>query len=209
MKALITGSSHGFGCILAATFANDGYDVWIHGRDANALKEAQTSIQDEYAVDCCVLGCDLLESQSVPLILHQIKDHKIDVVINNAAIMYGTPNDIIQTNLVVPANIMKGCFGLGLSIVNINSMAGLNGNYKEDFYCASKFGLRGFSESVKFEYAKRGTEIIDVYLGAMDVGMSVTRDDHDALIDPIEAAAAILNVVQSSTFIPELRLYRR
>ena len=46
-------------------------------------------------------------------------------------------------------------------IININSMIGLEPREKRTLYSASKFGLRGFSESLKLE--SKDLNILDVY----------------------------------------------
>lgn len=208
MKAIITGSSRGFGLVLAEKFAELGYDLWINGRDAAALDSVKQKLEDDCMIHVTAMCMDIRNSDAIKSILYQIQLHKIDVVINNAGIMYGTPNEIIETNMIAPAKIIHGCIGQDLTIININSVAGLKGNANEDFYCASKFGLRGYSESVKWAASKVGTNIIDVYLGAMNIGMAANRDDNEKLMNPEEVADRIIDLLQCNTCIPELRLYR-
>src|SRR3989338_4795596 len=110
------------------------------------------------------------------------------------------------------SRVLMGCVALWLNafeyfrtkgggtIININSMAGLVGSNHEPLYAASKFGLRGFSESVKGEWIKHGVRMIDVHSGAIGTGMSAKRADLKSLIDPKELAEFIVGLCQTDSF---------
>ena len=59
------------------------------------------------------------------------------------------------TQLVLP-KMLEQDFG---DIVNVSSQAGKHGYADVSSYCASKFGLLGFAESVRDDVRKRGTNI--------------------------------------------------
>ena len=59
------------------------------------------------------------------------------------------------TQLVLPKMIAQD-FG---DIVNVSSQAGKNGYADVPSYCASKFGLLGFAESVRDDMRKRGANV--------------------------------------------------
>jgi short-subunit dehydrogenase len=95
------------------------------------------------------------------------------------------------------------------TIMNINSVAGLRGSSHEPLYAASKFGLRGFSESVKDAWLKQGVRMIDVYSGAMATGMSSKRSDVSNLMDPKELASFLVGLCETdSFFVRELNVYK-
>lgn len=55
-----------------------------------------------------------------------------------------------------------------LKIVNIMSSAALKGNPMEAVYCATKWGERGYTESLKAAYKGTSVKVIGVYPGGMN-----------------------------------------
>ena len=55
-----------------------------------------------------------------------------------------------------------------LKIVNIMSSAALRGNKQESVYCATKWGERGYTESLKVAYKGTSVKIVGVYPGGMN-----------------------------------------
>ena len=206
MKALITGATGGFGRVLCEVFADNGYTLWIHGRDAQKLHTLKEELEEEYMTNVYVICGDIKKEDTLELLAGSVETHNIDVVINNAAIYTEAIQDSIMTNAIAPIYFIEELIFMNkpMTIVNINSVAGLRGNPNEAAYCASKFALRGYSESVKFSAIKKGIRIVDVYLGAMSVGMGKGR----GTIDPVEAAELIVDVIETKSFIPEIRSYR-
>jgi NADP-dependent 3-hydroxy acid dehydrogenase YdfG len=80
------------------------------------------------------------------------------------------------------------------TIVVVNSLAGKNGNPNEAIYCASKFGLRGFVESVRHICAVGGVRMCSVYPGAMRTPMTRLRTDYTKLLDPKSVAKLIVDI---------------
>ena len=206
MKTLITGATGGFGRVLCEVFADNGYTLWIHGRDAQKLHTLKEELEEEYMTDVYVICGDIKNDDTIRLISNSVFTHEIDVVINNAALYSHAVMDSIKTNAVAIIDLIDDLIDKErpMTVVNINSVAGLRGNPNEAAYCASKFALRGYSESVKFSAIKKGIRIVDVYLGAMSVGMGKGR----GTIDPVEAAELIVDVIETKSFIPEIRSYR-
>jgi NAD(P)-dependent dehydrogenase (short-subunit alcohol dehydrogenase family) len=82
------------------------------------------------------------------------------------------------------------------TIAVVNSLAGKSGNVNEPVYCASKFGLRGFVESLRYEHGKVGTRIFGVYPGAMRTPMTKHRADWDKLLNPASVAKLIVDICE-------------
>ena len=68
---------------------------------------------------------------------------------------------MINVNLPAPILLIHRLLDHLDGILNINSMVGLEPNYLRTMYSASKWGLRGFSNSLKLEYTEK--QILDVY----------------------------------------------
>ena len=212
---LITGASRGFGAFLSMAFGTAGFHVVGVGRDKKELLLLKRSIEKDHGL-CSTIVADLMTELGQAAVARGIREHDIDVLINNAGVnpepiskkIAGNIADInliLQTNttaaiaLCVAAHEHFVAQGRG-TIININSAAGLKGNFGEAVYCASKFGLRGFSESVKDAWLKQGIWITDVYSGAMATGMASHRSDVKDLIDPQELADFLIGLCSNRSF---------
>lgn len=86
-----------------------------------------------------------------------------------------------------------------LKIINIMSSAALKGNKKEALYCATKWGERGYTESLKVAYKGTSVKVIGVYSGGMNTqfwkesGDYVTEEQSNTFMNPKDVAAVILN----------------
>jgi short-subunit dehydrogenase len=212
---LITGASRGLGFSLAKIFLSNEYHLILNSRNI------EPSLNDKIDI---VKG-DLRGKSTINSMRRIIKEKDVDIIINNAAIYKNNQlnetdiddfHRIFEVNLLVPIKLIKAIWPIfqkkqsGL-IININSVAGKRGSSGELAYCASKFGLRGFSESLKCEAKKHGIRIIDVYPGAMKTDMSIHRPDYDNLICPCEVAKTIYNFCENykSMNISEIEITRR
>ena len=68
---------------------------------------------------------------------------------------------MILVNLVAPIKVTNKLISSLHQIININSMVGIEPKKNRTIYAATKWGLKGFSESLKKEETK--TKILDVY----------------------------------------------
>ena len=68
-----------------------------------------------------------------------------------------------------------------LKIVNIMSSAALRGNKQESVYCATKWGERGYTESLKVAYKGTSVKIVGVYPGGMNTDFYKDSRDYVSL----------------------------
>lgn len=186
MKVLITGASSGLGQCLAGVFHARGHELVLSGRKALPNLPGARHIYG-----------DIREGGT----LAKFSGLSIDIFINNAAwyppkghLADLTPRDIdtaVRTNLIAPIQILKAIGSTVGLLVSINSLAGKSPNSLEAVYCATKFGLRGFSESLR----AGGMRTLDVYLGAMRTPMTKWRIDQKTLMDPEDVALSIYSAV--------------
>lgn len=210
---LITGASRGLGKELAKVFAENGYDLILACRQSVTLHENGHP----------VFTGDLSHPKTISHLAEAAKNYDIDILINNAAIYVNKPFDeitgdeiqkVIDINLVAPMKLTKFVWPVlakksGM-IVNINSTAGQSGANGESAYCASKFGLRGFSEALQFDGTKDNVRILNVNVGAMKTNMTKGRDDWYNFIDPKEAAETIFKACcnRQSLRVSEINILR-
>ena len=202
MKILITGATGSLGGKLARAFK--GHDLILHGRDLNKFP----------AVEGKKIIGDLRDDKVIEEITEACQE--VDVFINNAALFQYCPLekvkhneviDIIEVNVTSQIIILKKIVqmfnerGHG-TILNMNSAAGIMGNKTEAIYCASKYGMKGFLDSVRYDCIQHGVKVIDVFSGAMNDGMATHKGSVEKFIDQIELADLIVILVQTKSFFP-------
>ena len=196
---LITGCSSGLG---EALFN----EVWQHDH-LNPFGHYRTEDGDPHALIGDITDFDFPEKLD-----NHIRENKIDCFINNAGVYEG---DIIDTNLGSQIRMLQVVYKYFLEnqkgrIININSIAGIYPSANESVYCASKFGLKGFSKSIQLEAVSTGIEITDVYLGGVQTRMTEDRNNYDQLMKVEDVADQIIDLVNTkSYYINEITLRRR
>ena len=196
---LITGCSSGLGqALFNKVWEDDNLNPFGHYR---------TEDGDPHAL----IG-DITDSDFPEKLDDHIRKNKIDCFINNAGVYEG---DIIDTNLGSQIRMLQVVYKYFLEkekgrIININSVAGLYPSANESIYCASKFGLKGFSKSIQLEAVGTGIEVTDVYLGGVRTRMTEDRDNYEDLMRPEDIAECIINLANTKTFyVNEITLRRR
>lgn len=171
---VITGASSGIGEASAIQFAKSGANVVLVGRRNEKLLEVEKKLSD-YNVSTLVCPCDVsnkLEVKEMSMKVHE-RFGKIDILINNAGFaIYGKVSDLdieqiesqMQTNyfgmIYCTKNFLKKMLEQKSGhIVNIASVAGSFGLPGIASYCASKFAILGFSESLQHELKGTGVGI--------------------------------------------------
>lgn len=210
----ITGASKGLGLALAKRLCKEGGHKLVLG---------YYNTPPEKTLGKWIRG-DISEATTRKKFMEVAEERGVDVLINNASIyqkgnIYETPAFVIQKllgiNLVATMMLTQSLWpylkeSTG-KIININSLAGLEGGEGELAYCASKFGLRGFSEALQYDAVRDGVGVIDLMIGAMRTGMTKHRPDWDRLINPEEVASYICSLCtmqHRSMRITEVRIER-
>lgn len=186
--AIITGATRGIGRHIAKRFAMEGCNIAFCARNGG---EKMSSLEQEIAamgLKCKGYIADVTKmAEATQLVDKVLTDFgKIDILINNA----GITNDAAfkrmteeQFDSVVEVNL-KSVFcmtkaiqpvmwkqGYG-SIVNMGSVVGIAGNYKQANYAASKAAIIGFSKSCAKEFAVRNIRVNVVCPGFIETEMT-------------------------------------
>ena len=86
-----------------------------------------------------------------------------------------------------------------LKFVNIMSSAALRGNKQESVYCATKWGERGYTESLKVAYKGTSVKIIGVYPGGINTNFYknsrdyVSQEKQNTFMNPADVAKTIVD----------------
>ena len=177
---VITGASQGIGRTTAEAFDAIGWSlvlIDLQQIDASGYKNAVAftgNITDENFV-------------SITAVESFKKFGRIDAVVNNAGVSniesaletsVATYRKVLEVNLVAPFLLCKAFGELMLnagsgSIVNISSVAGLQGIADRSAYNASKHGLIGLTRTLAVEWGARGVRV-----NAVCPGWVKTEMDH-------------------------------
>lgn len=183
---------------MAWKFAQPGNAVILHGRNESRLEVFEKILREDRGCTVEVVRGDFRESDTIHRLWDAGERYRIDVLINNAGVYDGLAVDVTLVNLDVPILLTQSLYpmmkarGSGL-IVNINSLAGKTFNASEAVYCASKWGLRGYMGSFRYEARQHGVGVLDIYPGAMQTDMKPGLPGYDDMMDPDDVADVIYN----------------
>jgi len=174
--ALVTGGGTGIGRAFAEALAAAGVRVVIASRREEVLKRTAGELNrkfDAERLDTHLV--DLRDLAQIDLLVNDVIERyqSLDVLINNSGLAVPETVDqmtedgwdkVIETNLrsvmqlvrAVLPHMIKHDFG---DIVNVSSQAGKHGYADVPSYCASKFGLLGYAESLRDHVRKIGANI--------------------------------------------------
>ncbi len=110
----------------------------------------------------------------------------------------------LQGMILCSANTLKIKNEQDLKIVNIMSSAALRGNKQESVYCATKWGEKGYTESLKVAYKGTSVKIIGVYPGGINTDFYknnrdyVSEEKQNTFMNPNDVAKIICDSIFSN-----------
>lgn len=180
MIIVLTGASSGIGEAAARQLAAEGHTLILAARRLDRLEQLAAELGPQvhpYAVDLSVPG----EVQGLADFVGQ-RFGQIDVWINNAGMGGPRPwwtkglepiQQVVNLNLVTPLASVGAALPYmrpGAHFINIASVAGHIGS--AGLYSATKFGLRGLSESMRRELRPKGIDVSYVSPGFIKTEMT-------------------------------------
>src|SRR5829696_6778777 len=180
--ALVTGASSGLGRAVAVALAEAGADVALVARSEQDLQETEELVS-RTGRRALALPTDLASATETQAAVERTVGAfgRLDVLVNAAGTdVPGSVEELdvegwdrtLSVNLRAPFLLSKAAFGRmreagGGTIVNVSSVAGKKGWANASAYCASKFGLTGFTEALADEGKEHNIRAIVLYPGAM------------------------------------------
>ncbi len=206
--AVITGAARGIGRGVATVFAAEGATVYAIDRIAD---EVQQLAEISGIRPICL---DLTDADAVADAFAGIEAEagRIDVLVNNAGVIFFKPieetsvsdwDGLLSVNLRGPF-LCTRAVAPGMkqrragAIINVSSNAGVQGGNNESAYCASKFGIEGFSRALAIEFAPYNVSVNTITPGhPVHTAMSeVTYDAEKRKIwkEPADLAPAFVHL---------------
>lgn len=243
-KCLVTGAASGIGKATAIAAAQEGAELFLTDINATALDAVAAQIREAGGKVSACKAMDIADFEAVKKFADEIhaQSGSLDVLMNIAGIaVWGEVDKLehrqwqktIAINLMGPVHVME-CFlppmieaGKGGHLVNVSSAAGLFGLPMHAAYSASKFGLRGISEVLRFDLRRHGIGVSLVCPGGVDTGLvntveiqGVDKNDREVValrkhfqkraVTPEKAASAIIRGIKSNRYMvftsPDIRV---
>ena len=210
---LITGSSGGLGLSLAIMAAKAGHDVHATMRNLDK-RGALDAAAAEAGVNVNVLPLDVQDTASVTAAVDRVlqRSGKIDVLINNAGAGFVRSTEqaeesdiqwvmdvnfmgVVRCTKAVMPHMRKARSG---HVIAISSVGGLVGQPFNEIYCAAKFAVEGYIESL----ASYVTPHFGIHFTSVEPG-GITSDFAANVLKQVEATGGLLE----DEYLPILQKY--
>ncbi len=189
-RVFLTGAASGIGRATALAAGREGAVLFLTDVDPDGLQATADQARDRGGQVAYAAPADLADHDAVRAMATAITDEHgaMDVVMNIAGIaVWGTISSlphsswrrIVDVNLMGPVHVMEYLVPAMVEaghghVVNVSSAAGIIGMPWHAAYSASKFGLRGVSEVLRFDLARHGIGVSLVCPGGVDTGLTET-----------------------------------
>jgi len=174
----VTGASKGLGLALVKKLLNEGYKVAATSRNLSDLTKAVNMQNEQFLPLAVNLTSEDSVQEAVELTVKTFG--KIDVIVNNAG--YGLlggieelsdreARDNFEVNVFGSLNVLRKALPYLRAqksghILNVSSIGGFTGAFAGGgIYCATKFAVNGFSETLSAEVAPFGIKVTIVQPG--------------------------------------------
>ena len=183
--ALITGASSGFGLLTSVTLAKRGWRVLATMRDLNRGGKLESAARDAGVLERIEFhALDVTKTEQISVIAEHTakRGEPLHALVNNAG--FAVPGfaeevtdaelrDQLDTNFFGAAAVTRAMLplmrrqGFG-HVVMVTSISGRLGFPGVSSYAASKFALEGWTETLRYEMAPLGIQVVLVEPGSFD-----------------------------------------
>jgi NAD(P)-dependent dehydrogenase (short-subunit alcohol dehydrogenase family) len=222
-NVFITGGGRGIGRSIALRFAREGSKVVVAARTSPELDAVVVEI-DAAGGKGLASQMNLRDHGSIEAAVFRAGDFfggRMDLLVNNAGTFAVVPLEdmdppewdrMMEVNLTGPFLVTLECLpqlqeSERGQVVNVASRAARQGFAGNTAYCASKYGLRGFSDALREELGPKGLRVSTVFPGQTDTGIfdGVPGDwDRGKMNRPEDVAEVVWQAWQAETGFEEL-----
>lgn len=193
---IVTGTNRGIGSSIVEECARQGANVWACARiQEDGFEKRLADLSDSYNVECLPVYFDVSDENAVKEAIKEIRSYKrpVDGLVNNAGII-AKPSSFTMTNIDTMRHVMDvNFFAVALltqfvvrlmqrngsgSIVNMASIAALDGSPGQFEYAASKGAIIGATKELAAELGESGIRVNAVAPGVIktDMGMAMSEE---------------------------------
>lgn len=202
--ALVTGAGQGIGAAIAKRLSNDGFKVAVSDLNLENAEKVAREI-NENGGEAIAIQLDVTSRDEVFAAVERTTKELGDfnVMVNNAGVAFPTPIDTLTQkdyDLTFNVNVTGVLWGIqaaslkmkelghGGRIISATSQAGILGNPGLALYCASKFAVRGLTQTAARDLAKDGINVTAYAPGIVGTPMflGVAHDLAEAAGQPDE-----------------------
>lgn len=206
--AVITGASSGLGKALAEQLHKEGVKVFALARSIQdtglpaAIIKVPLNIRDLKSIDTAFASLDN-QTKNIDILVNcagrglvkELEDTSREEIMDVLGIN-------LKGNIYIAQEVYKRMLpNKSGHIINVISTSGIKARIDEPIYCASKWGLRGFTESLRLAAAQHKIRVTGVYPGGMQTNFwdSEEARDTSTYMKAEDVAAEILHLLKTPT----------
>jgi short-subunit dehydrogenase len=171
---IITGASSGIGAATARRLARENVCLTLAARRADRLQSVASDVE-KLGSEALIVRTDVTNRDDIHQMVQSTLDRwgRIDVLLNDAGISYDEPlvdlepdkiRNEVQVNLIALIECTQAVLPVMLGqksghIINVASIEGLIATPGSSVYCATKFGVFGFSDSLRRQLRGSGVHV--------------------------------------------------
>ena len=211
--AVVTGASDGIGKEVCLKLAKEGVSLALIARDEERLNEVKEKCKELGSPKVEGYICDISNNEKVKETVNKIlvDFNTVDILLNIAGIwqeldlLENIPDEVINSVIDID---LKGMIYLTKSllthfkerdeekiILNVSSRSGVTAQEGQNIYTAAKWGVTGFSESLKADLKGSKIKVATLYQGGTNTEMFNKTGEHfnqDKFIKPEDLADTIV-----------------
>jgi len=214
-RALVTGGGRGIGRAIALALAAEGAEVALAARTTKELEATATACREAGAAGTSVHAVDLTDGAAVDALAESlVSAGGVDVLVNNAGMggqgdaLDGDPDvwtKVMALNVLAPLRLTRR-LAPGMverergTIINLGSVAAIEGMTNAGVYAASKHALRGWSLSCYQKLRRSGIKVVLLNPAFVDTQMTegIEGAKRDRMLSPEDIAEAAMLAIRTS-----------